>query len=76
MEDTKELIIGECLQVLKRNDVKENIKELFNPIIQMLMKEIWPYIFISLLFVIISFLIILANFILLLRRKIIIKDNT
>jgi len=75
MEDTKELIIGECLQVLKRNDVKENIKELFNPIIQMLMKEIWPYIFISLLFVIISFLIILANFILLLRRKIIIKDT-
>ena len=75
MEDTKELIIGECLQVLKREDVKENNKELINPIIQKLMTEIWPYIFISLLFVIISFLIILANFILLLRRKIIIKDT-
>ena len=74
MEDTKELIIGECIKVLKREDVKENIKELFNPIIQMLMTEIWPYIFISLLFVIISFLIILANLILLLRRKANIKD--
>jgi len=69
MENTKEKIINECIGVLKREDVKQNIKEMFYPIIDMIMIEIWPYIFISLLFVILSFLIILGNFILLLRSK-------
>ena len=69
MDDTKEMLIGEFLNVLKRDDVKQNIKELFYPIIETIMIEIWPYIFISLIFVIISFLIILGNFILLLRSK-------
>jgi hypothetical protein len=69
MGNTKELLINEFLGVLKREDVKEQIKELFYPIIDLIMIEIWPYIFISLLFVIISFLIILGNFVLLLRAK-------
>jgi len=75
MENTKEKIINECIGVLKREDVKQNIKEMFYPIIDMIMIEIWPYIFISLLFVILSFLIILGNFILLLRSKSIGKIN-
>ena len=69
MENTKEILINECIGVLKREDVKQNIKEMFYPIIDMIMIEIWPYIFISLLFVILSFLIILGNFILLIRSK-------
>jgi hypothetical protein len=75
MENTKEMLINECIGVLKREDVKQNIKEMFYPIIDMIMIEIWPYIFISLLFVILSFLIILGNFILLLRSKSIGKIN-
>lgn len=75
MENTKEILINECIGVLKRDDVKQNIKEMFYPIIDMIMIEIWPYIFISLLFVILSFLIILGNFILLLRSKSIGKIN-
>lgn len=75
MDNTKEILINECIGVLKRDDVKQNIKEMFYPIIDMIMIEIWPYIFISLLFVILSFLIILGNFILLLRSKSIGKIN-
>jgi|TARA_Y100000389_G_scaffold165649_1_gene169917 hypothetical protein len=75
MENTKEILINECIGVLKREDVKQNIKEMFYPIIDMIMIEIWPYIFISLLFVILSFLIILGNFILLIRSKSIGKIN-
>jgi hypothetical protein len=75
MENTKEILINECIGVLKREDVKQNIKEMFYPIIDMIMIEIWPYIFISLLFVILSFLIILGNFILLIRSKSIGKNN-
>jgi len=69
MGTTKEMLINEFLGVLKRDDVKEQIKELFYPIIDLIMVDIWPYIFISLMFVIVSFLIILGNLVLLVRTK-------
>tara|TARA_Y100000022_G_C13009363_1_gene265999 strand:- start:63 stop:305 length:243 start_codon:yes stop_codon:yes gene_type:complete len=70
MENAKEFIIEECLNVLKRNDVKKEIKNICYPVVEMILEEIYPYIYISLTFVIISFLLILSNFILL-----IIKNN-
>lgn len=65
----KEAIVNECLAVLSRDDVKDEIKELFVPIIDLLLKEIYPYIFLSMLFVVISFLLILGIFVLLLRNN-------
>jgi hypothetical protein len=65
----KEAIVNECLAVLGRDDVKDEIKELFVPIIDLLLKEIYPYIFLSMLFVVISFLLILGIFVLLLRNN-------
>ena len=53
-------------------DVKDEFKELMRPLIDMLIKEIYPYIFLSIIFVFISFLLILGIFILLLRNKILI----
>jgi len=67
--DVKETIINECLNVLHRKEVKEEFKELMRPLIDMLIKEIYPYIFLSIIFVFISFLLILGIFILLLRNK-------
>ena len=52
----KSKIIDECLNTLKRDDVKEEIKELMKPVIDMLLKEIYPYIYLSIIFVIISFI--------------------
>lgn len=69
MDNVKETIINECLNVLHRKDVKDELKELMRPLIDMLIKEIYPYIFLSIIFVIISFLLILGIFILLLRNK-------
>ncbi len=70
MNDT---FLNECLLLLKREDIKENIKDFIHPIIQpivsILLKEINPYIYLSLIFVIISFLLHLGIFILLLRNK-------
>ena len=68
--DMKEMIIDKCLEVLKRKDVKEDIKELMRPVVDMIIKEIYPYIFLSIVFVFISFLLILGIFILLLRTEI------
>ena len=72
MTDMKEMIIDKCLEVLKRKDVKDDIKELMRPVVDMIIKEIYPYIFLSIVFVFISFLLILGIFILLLRNKILI----
>ena len=70
--ELKETIVNECLKVLHREDVKEEFKELMRPLIDMLIKEIYPYIFLSIIFVFISFLLILGIFILLLRNKLLI----
>jgi len=77
----KNKIIEECLNALKREDVKEEIKELMSPVIDMVLKEIYPYIYLSIIFVIISFLLILGIFLILVRSKFILnimknKKNT
>ena len=69
MEDIKETIINQCLQLLKRQDVKDEIKSLMRPVIDHVLQQIIPYIFLSITFVFISFLLILGIFILLLRNK-------
>jgi hypothetical protein len=65
----KEAIIEQCLQILKREDVKTELKHLMTPLMDLLLSEIYPYIYLSLIFVIISFLLHLGIFILLLRTK-------
>ena len=69
MSNIKESLINECVGILKRDDVKEEVKELFRPIIDLILQEIYPYIFLSMIFVIISFMLILGIFILLLRNN-------
>tara|TARA_Y100000389_G_scaffold25320_1_gene21967 strand:+ start:217 stop:429 length:213 start_codon:yes stop_codon:yes gene_type:complete len=69
MDNIKNKLIDECVNVMKREDVKNEIKTIFRPIINMILKDIYPYILISMLFVIISFLLVLGIFILLLRYK-------
>ena len=65
----KDSIIQECLIVLKRNDVKDELKKLFSPIIDLILIQIYPYLYLCLMFVLISFLLQLGIFILLLRNK-------
>jgi len=65
----KNKAIDYCLDIIKREDVKQELKHLFKPIIQLILQEIYPYIYLSLIFVIISFLLILGIFYLLLRTN-------
>ena len=65
----KQEFIDQCLIILSREDVKLQLKELFKPLISLIVQEIYPYIYLSLLFVIISFLLILGIFYLLLRSN-------
>ena len=68
--DIKERIIQECFDILGRDDVKQEIKNITQPLIDIILKEIYPYIYISIIFVLISFLLILGIFVILLRNKI------
>ena len=51
MDNLKGRIIEHCLDFIKRDDVKEELKELMKPMINMILQEIYPYIFISIIFV-------------------------
>jgi len=66
MQDT---FIQRCLAILKREDVKMELKKVITPLTNLILIEIYPYIYLSLIFVLISFLLHLGIFILLLRNK-------
>tara|TARA_B100001093_G_scaffold409938_1_gene399090 strand:+ start:994 stop:1260 length:267 start_codon:yes stop_codon:yes gene_type:complete len=66
---TKEQILNECMEILNREDVKNEFKKIMKPLIELLLKDIYPYIYLSIIFVIISFLLILGIFVLLMRNK-------
>ena len=74
MDNIKDTLIQQCLDILKRDDVKNELKELMKPMIDLILQELYPYIFLSIVFVFISFLLILGIFVLLLRNKSLVKS--
>lgn len=69
VKDVKDKLITMFLDVLKRDDVKKEIKHVCSPIINLILVDIYPYIYISLVLVIISFLLHLGIFVLLFKKK-------
>jgi hypothetical protein len=69
MHGLKDKIITECLNFLEKKETKQHFKKLLEPVIQSALQELYPYIFLSIIFVFISFLLILGIFILLMRNK-------
>jgi hypothetical protein len=66
----KNKFIEECIILLKKDEnVKSIINPLIEPIITNLLKELNPYIYLSLVFVFISFLLHLGIFFLLVSNK-------
>jgi len=65
----KNTLIKECIEVLKRDDVKTEVKTFVTPIIDLILVQINPYLYLCMMFVIISFLLHLGIFVLLLRNK-------
>ncbi len=57
------------MEVLKREDVKTEFKTFMKPIIDLVLIEINPYLYLCMMFVIISFFLHLGIFVLLLRNK-------
>ncbi len=60
--------LEKCINILKREDIKREIKNIITPLLKVILIEIYPYIYISLIVVIISFLLHLGIFCLLLKN--------
>tara|TARA_Y100000389_G_scaffold144574_1_gene142943 strand:- start:1293 stop:1553 length:261 start_codon:yes stop_codon:yes gene_type:complete len=65
----KNLLVNECLDIMKRNDVKNQLKDLLKPLINTILLDIYPYIVLSILFVLISFLLTLGIFVMLIKYQ-------
>jgi len=63
----KDTIIQQCLDILKRDDVKSEVKTLCKPVIDLFFYEIYHYIYIIVALVFMIFIMILAILILLIQ---------
>ena len=68
----KDSLVQQCLDILKRDDIKNEFKMLLKPVIDFILYEIYPYIYITVALVFLIFVMILAILIILimlLRNK-------
>ena len=68
----KEGLVQQCLDILKREDIKHELKCFCMPVIELLFNEITPYIYLIIGIIFLIFVMILAIlilFILILRNK-------
>jgi hypothetical protein len=68
----KDSLVQQCLDILKREDIKNEFKMLLKPVIDFILYEINPYIYITVSLVFLIFVMILAILvilIMLLRNK-------
>ena len=68
----KDSLVQQCLDVLKRDDIKNEFKMLLKPVVDFILYEINPYIYITVTLVFMIFIMILAILIILiilLRNK-------
>jgi hypothetical protein len=68
----KDSLVQQCLDILKRDDIKNEFKMLLSPVIDFILYEINPYIYITVALVFLIFVMILAILIILimlLRNK-------
>jgi len=65
----KDPFISKLLDILKRKDIKDELLNMTKPVLDSFLNEIYPYIYLSLIFVCVSFLLTLGIFILLLRNN-------
>jgi hypothetical protein len=61
----KNSLIKQCLDILKTEDVRNEIKILFSPVTDLILYEIYPYIYVIIFLVFLIFAFILAILIIL-----------
>ena len=72
----KDSLIKQCLDILKTEDIRNEIKIIFSPVTELILNEMYPYIYVIIFLVFLIFVLILANLLILitlLRSKTIIN---
>ena len=58
----KDSLVQQCLDILKREDIKNEFRLLFKPVIDFILYEINPYIYITIALVFMIFIMVLSLF--------------
>lgn len=61
----KDSLIKQCLDILKTEDVRNEVKKIFSPVTDLILYEIYPYIYLIIFLVFLIFILILAILIIL-----------
>ena len=61
-------LVDKCVQLLRREDVKSEFRRVTAPLLEMVLQEMRPYLYLSLILVIASFILHLGIFWMMLRR--------
>ena len=56
----KETFIQQCLDILKRDDIKHELRALYAPMVDLILYEVNPYIYVTIVLVFLIFIMILA----------------
>ena len=62
-------IVDKCLKLLRREDVKNEVRRLTTPVLDLVLMELRPYLYVSLLLVTASFMLHVGIFWILVRGK-------
>ncbi len=62
-------MLSKCLEWLKRDDFKREIKDVLNPVMELLMDSLKPYLLYGIAFILLNFVLLMSIFLLLMRKK-------
>jgi len=71
----KKSFFHECVALLETEDVKKELHLLLRPIVDIMVQEIQPYIYLTIIFISLCFLLILGIFVLLVHNKYVYHQN-
>lgn len=61
--------VREILSIIKKPEVKEELKRLVKPLVAMLLDQIYPYLFLCMALAVLSFIIVLSTFVIVFNTK-------
>ena len=65
----KNPFLDTILKIIQKDEVKSEIIKICKPIVMIILHEIYPYMFFTMVFILINFILLLGIFIILVRNK-------
>jgi hypothetical protein len=65
----KKQMLSNCLEWLKRDEFKREIKDVLNPVMELLMDSLKPYLLYGISFILLNFVLLLSILLFVMRKK-------